>query len=367
VKVNTSGGGTIRAAYVIGADGAHSVVRHALGLKFTGASYPQHFLLGDVHVDWDVDPGRMRIFLRGNQIGLFLPLHGQQHARVMTSQNLSASEAKEDDCDVPLPLAELEAEFAKISGRSVTLSEPVWLARFRTHHRVVNKIRGGRVFVVGDAAHIHSPAGGQGMNTGMQDAANLAWKLVASLRGEGSDSLLDSYQAERLPVAQEVLRFTDRLFNLAAGQHGWYAHLRDWVAPLVVHEATSLDEVQHRAFRKFGQLDLAYPGTSLGLNDGGRRAVSPAAGDRAPNARLSRHQDLFDLTAGYRFAPLALSRAYPDPTTLEMLEGELAELRERYRRHAQAIKWLSSRPDRPHPLRSQVAAHRRALGPLGVR
>jgi 2-polyprenyl-6-methoxyphenol hydroxylase-like FAD-dependent oxidoreductase len=90
-------------------------------------------------------------------------------------------------------------------------------------------------YVIGaDGAHIHSPAGGQGMNTGMQDAAKLAWKLLARLRGRGSNALLNSYQAERLPIAHEVLKFTDRLFNLAACQRGWQAHLRDWLAPLVL-------------------------------------------------------------------------------------------------------------------------------------
>ncbi|MGC7532179.1 FAD-dependent monooxygenase, partial [Pandoraea pneumonica] len=105
--------------------------------------------------------------------------------------------------------------------------------RFSSQHRVVDRYRVGRVFVAGDAAHIHSPAGGQGMNTGLQDAANLAWKLAAVLKGDAGDALLDSYEAERLPVAHHVLELSDRMFDISASQTGWRAKLRDALAPLV--------------------------------------------------------------------------------------------------------------------------------------
>jgi 2-polyprenyl-6-methoxyphenol hydroxylase-like FAD-dependent oxidoreductase len=294
---------TLHARYVIGADGAHSIVRHALDLRFEGAPYAQNFLLGDVAVDWPLDHDRFRVFVHADRIGLYFPLDGTGMSRVMTTD----LHANPDAHAAPnLTLAELQMAFAEATCLPVTLSRPEWLTRFRTHHRVVDRYRQGPVFVAGDAAHIHSPAGGQGMNTGLQDAANLAWKLAAVLRGGASDALLDSYGAERLPVAQEVLRFTDRIFSAAAGQVGWRAWLRDALAPMLVGPASALDVVQDRAFRKFAQIDIAYaPGAAVA--DGGK-GPAPRPGERAPDAQLTRHRDLFDLLSGYRFHVLALSR-----------------------------------------------------------
>ncbi|MBW4331950.1 FAD-dependent monooxygenase [Stakelama sp. CBK3Z-3] len=288
----------IAARYVLGADGAHSIVRESLNLDFDGARYPQTFLLGDVQLDWPLDHGRFRIFMHGERIGLFFPLHGTGLSRVMTT-DLRAGGGGDPVRPEPLPLDELQAAFAEATCQPVRLHDPVWLTRFRTHHRAVDRYRAGRVFVAGDAAHIHSPAGGQGMNTGLQDAANLAWKLAAVLRGNADDALLDSYESERLPVAREVLRFTDRLFAVAAGQSGWRAQLRDLLAPAILGPASGLAAVQSAAFRKFAQIDIAYPAG---------RTVAAGAGMRAPDAQLSRHRDLFDLLCGYRFHLLVLSR-----------------------------------------------------------
>jgi 2-polyprenyl-6-methoxyphenol hydroxylase-like FAD-dependent oxidoreductase len=305
-----------RARYVLGADGAHSVVRRALGLSFEGAKYPQNFLLGDVEVDWPLDHGRFRVFMHGERIGLFFPLRGSRLARVMTT-DLRAGEGDADAGD--LALDELRAAFAEAAGQPVTLRNPTWLTRFRTHHRIVDRYRQGRVFVAGDAGHIHSPAGGQGMNTGLQDAANLAWKLAAVLRG-GDEGLLDSYGGERLPVARDVLRFTDRIFGIAAGQSGWRAGLRDLLAPAIVGTASGFDAVQEAAFRRFAQIEISYPVS---------HAVAGGAGSRAPNAQLSRHRDVFDLLEGYRFNVLAVSRKGLEPAETADVLGRLFALRQR--------------------------------------
>jgi 2-polyprenyl-6-methoxyphenol hydroxylase-like FAD-dependent oxidoreductase len=312
---------TLHARYVIGADGAHSIVRHALDLRFEGAPYPQNFLLGDVAVDWPLDHGRFRVFVHADRIGLYFPLDGTGMSRVMTTD----LRANPDEHAAPeLALPELQAAFAEATCLPVTLSKPEWLTRFRTHHRAVDRYREGPVFVAGDAAHIHSPAGGQGMNTGLQDAANLAWKLVSVLRGGASDALLDSYGSERLPVAQEVLRFTDRIFSAAAGQAGWRARLRDALAPMLVGPASALDVVQDRAFRKFAQIDIAYaPGAAVADLPKG---PAPRPGERAPNAQLTRHRDLFDLLSGYRFHVLALSRRRLSADEAGSLADALASL-----------------------------------------
>lgn len=289
----------VSARYVIGADGAHSIVRSTLNLSFEGAKYPQSFLLGDVEVDWPLDHGRFRIFMHGERIGLFFPLQGTTLSRVMTT-DLHANAGGDPSHPEPLALEELQAAFGEATCQSVTLRNPAWLTRFRTHHRAVDRYRVGRAFVAGDAAHIHSPAGGQGMNTGLQDAANLAWKLAAVLRDRSADTILDTYGSERLPVAQEVLRFTDRLFAFAAGQSGWRAQFRDLLAPAILGPASSLEAVQAAAFRKLEQINIEYSPSQVVGKDGGTRA---------PHAQLTRHRDLLDLLGGYRFHLLVLSRA----------------------------------------------------------
>ncbi|WP_157944619.1 FAD-dependent monooxygenase [Mangrovicella endophytica] len=312
----------ITARYAIGADGAHSIVRKAAGLSFEGAKYPQSFLLGDVAVDWPLDHARFRVFMHGERIGLFFPLQGSTLSRVMTT-DLGGSAGNETIGPEPLELDVLQQAFAQASCQPVTLRDPAWLTRFRTHHRVVDRYRSGRLFVAGDAGHIHSPAGGQGMNTGLQDAANLAWKLAAVLNKGTDDALLDTYESERLPVAREVLRFTDRIFGFAAGQSGWRARARDLLAPAIVGPASEMDAVQTAAFRRFAQIDIHYE-ESAAVASGG--SDQPAAGMRAPNAQLSRHRDLFDLISGYRFHVLALSRRALEQAEVRPLLAALSSL-----------------------------------------
>ena len=310
----------IQAAYLLGADGAHSLVRHGLGLAFEGAKYPQGFLLGDVQVDWDLPDKRFRVFLNGDRLGLYVPFQGQGTARVMTT-DLNPPPT-DDQAWSALKLADLQAGFEAAAGRPVRLHDPVWLTRFSSQHRVVDRYRVGRVFVAGDAAHIHSPAGGQGMNTGLQDAANLAWKLAAVLKRGAGDALLDTYQAERLPVAHHVLELSDRMFDVSASQSGWRAKLRDALAPLLVGPATQLDRVQDMAFRALSQIDVNYAEGRPSKADG----TGPRAGDRAPDAPVRRGLDVFELIAGYGFTALALSRKRLDMATADRLAAELDAL-----------------------------------------
>jgi 2-polyprenyl-6-methoxyphenol hydroxylase-like FAD-dependent oxidoreductase len=291
----------IRSRYLLGCDGAHSVVRRAQGFRFDGAKYAQTFLLADCRVEWPFDHARFRVFMNGASTGLFLPLERQRRSRVMAT-DLAAH--AEDTAASPMDLPELQAAFREAAGIEATLSEPVWATRYRVHHRGVDTYRKGRVFLAGDAAHIHSPAGGQGMNTGLQDAANLAWKLAAVLRGAAGQQLLGSYDDERRPVGEQVVATSDRMFSLAAGQTGWEATLRDWLARPAAAVLSGSKSVQHRAFRTLSELDIAYPGhdTAPSLHGG------PAVGTRAPNAEVARHRDVFDLLAGYRWTVLAFSR-----------------------------------------------------------
>jgi 2-polyprenyl-6-methoxyphenol hydroxylase-like FAD-dependent oxidoreductase len=276
---------TVRARYIVGADGAHSVVRKTVGLSFEGEAYPQDFVLADVELDWEGEDGRLYAFLSREGLLAVFPLAGPSTYRLMATR---AEDAPADAGDPTLE--EFQQLATELSALPMRLHDPGWLARFRLHHRGVNSYRAGRAFVAGDAAHIHSPAGGQGMNTGIQDAYNLAWKLALALRGRVPDSFLDSYHDERYPVGRRLLRTTDRMFNLAATQNPLLTALRNFLIPRVVPRIMGKRSRRARAFRFVSQLGIKYPdspivGEELHAADRAFRH-GPAAGHRAPDGSL---------------------------------------------------------------------------------
>lgn len=317
---------TVASAYIIGADGSRSIVRQGAGISWDGELLPQRFLLADCRVDWPLDHDNFRVFLNGPLIGLFLPLKGEACSRVMAT-DLSAGLGDEDGSQpAPLDLAEMQAGLAAAINLPVTLSDPVWVTRYRAHHRFVDRYGEGRAFVAGDAAHIHSPAGGQGMNTGMQDAANLAWKLAAVLRGAGR-ALLDSYDGERRPVGDAVVRRTGKLFAATAGQAGFKARMRDRIVSLILPFISKKQPFQTKAFRNASQRAIFYPpdGRLVPADTAGGRGPKPGA--RAPDAALSAGGSLFEALAGFRFTLLALSLDPDDGVSaLAPAESALAPL-----------------------------------------
>ena len=321
----------VRVPYVVGADGAHSAVRKALGLAFVGAKYAPTFLLADCRIDWpagsDLDHDRFRVFLHGASVALFLPLDGTRCSRVMATDHSGRVDAG-GEAATQLDLPELQRAFTEASGLAVRLSDPAWTTRYRVHHRGVDRYGRGRAFLAGDAAHIHSPAGGQGMNTGLQDAANLAWKLAAVIRDGASADLLDTYDAERRPVGQQVVETSDRMFTAVAGQTGWEATVRDWLARPVSATIAHLDAVQHRAFRRLGQLGITHPpGRYVEDGAAGLGQSGPQVGHRAPNAAVTRDRSVFDLTTGYGFTVLAFSRKALEGDARHRIVDDLDALR----------------------------------------
>ncbi|HEX8867209.1 MAG TPA: FAD-dependent monooxygenase, partial [Lentzea sp.] len=274
----------VTAQYVVGADGARSTVREQLGITFDGDQYAQRYLLADCKVDWPLDHAHFRVFMNGTRIGLFLPLNGAETSRVMVT-----------DRGTKPDLETLQAELREAMNLPVTLSAPIWTSRYQVHLRGAGNYRRGRGFLVGDAAHIHSPAGGQGMNTGLQDAANLAWKLAAAVRDD--IDVLDTYEAERHPVGVELLKFTDRLYRVAAGLTGWRAWLRDALGPFLAGRMSKASLPHRKAFHRLSQLSL---------------------GDRAPDATINAGEQMFDLLRGYQVHVVALSRKH-------LTEAEIAE------------------------------------------
>jgi len=261
---------TITAGYVVGCDGAHSRVRRELGLTFHGHPYPQDWLLADVLLDGDL-PGRglredaIHAFFRPDGLPvIFFPMRGHRW-------RLTLPFAGERGDQAPT-LAEIQHLTSQRAPRPVTVSDPTWLASFRCHRRSASAYRRGRVLLAGDAVHIHSPAGGQGLNTGMLDAHNLGWKLALVASGRAPDALLDSYGAERGPVAEEVVGLTHALVHYGTMTHPVKRRVRDVVVPALGRSAA----IQRRAARRISQVYVSYPGAGQRMPDIAVRADGQA-------------------------------------------------------------------------------------------
>ena len=207
VTATMVGGETVRASYVVGADGMHSAVRTHAGIGFAGDSYAQSFVLADVHLDWELDDSEVMLYLSPAGLVVAAPLPGGRH-RIVATVDEAPAHPDRDDIQALLDARGPERRPARVQ-------DVVWSSRFRVHHRLADRYRKGRVFLAGDAAHVHSPAGGQGMNTGIQDAVALAARLAGVLRDGADERILDEYEAERRPVAADVVAFTHRATVLA--------------------------------------------------------------------------------------------------------------------------------------------------------
>jgi 2-polyprenyl-6-methoxyphenol hydroxylase-like FAD-dependent oxidoreductase len=270
----------IEARYVVGCDGAHSTVRALAGIEFAGASYPQTFVLADLDAD-GLDAGAAHVFLSGAGMLFFFPLGAPAPWRMLGWPLRPVPPA-----DAAPSLSELQTLASTYAGEPLGLHEPVWKTYFRLQHRHATAYRSGRAFVAGDAAHVHSPAGAQGMNTGIQDAWNLGWKLALVCAGTAHPRLLDSYQAERQPVGRDVLRFTDRAFTIATSTRRRHRFIRTRVAPALAPLVTHLPYLRAAGFRAMSELAIGYRHSPAVTDDRPRPRRRPRAGDRLPDAPL---------------------------------------------------------------------------------
>lgn len=267
----------IRAKYAVGCDGAKSKVRNELGLSFEGSTFERIFYVADVVLEWDLPHDGLAITLAHDAFVLFFPMHGgDHHYRIVGVFPEDAEELEGDAL-----YAAIEKHVIEQSKLRMDITGVNWFSSYKVHTRRVNSFSAGRGFVAGDAAHIHSPAGGQGMNTGIQDSYNLAWKIAAVLNGSAGAGLLDTYNEERLENAQRLLETTDRLFQLGAGSEWFISVLRTVVFPRVAGFALGFEAVRKFIFPTLSQIGINYRDCRLSEHEGdGDFKVK--AGDRMP-------------------------------------------------------------------------------------
>lgn len=273
----------IHAGWVVGCDGAHSTVRHLLRMPFKGTSITQDFALADVMVSGQIAHDRLQIYLHQGRIAAFFPMKTGRH-RVIVASPVQPQHQTEDKDGTgkarQISLEEVQQVLDECTSGQFIVSDPIWMTRFSVNQRKVEHYRSGAALLAGDAAHIHSPVGGQGMNTGMQDAFNLGWKLALICQGRADEMLLDSYEEEREPVARSLLRWTGVFTRLAINRFPLLAAARNTVAPLL----SSRSIVQRLMARAISETDIHYRHSELVLRGENWRHGMVAPGDRAPDA-----------------------------------------------------------------------------------
>ncbi|MBX9588952.1 MAG: FAD-dependent monooxygenase [Hyphomonadaceae bacterium] len=271
---------TIAAAWVGGCDGARSAVRELSGITFPGAPYEHVFFVADTQATGSMVPDEVNVYLWREGFHLLFPMRGRDHWRIVGI----LPEDLRGRADVTL--GDVIPSLRTETGAGLSIKTCTWFSTYRIHHRVASRFRDRRCFLLGDAAHIHSPVGAQGMNTGLQDAYNLAWKLALVARGRAAAGLLASYEEERVPIARRLLNTTDRAFKLVVSDSWLAGLLRTKVLARIAAFAMSLPRVQAFAFRIVSQTGIRYRDSPLSQSLAAVPSPAPRAGDRFPWLRL---------------------------------------------------------------------------------
>jgi 2-polyprenyl-6-methoxyphenol hydroxylase-like FAD-dependent oxidoreductase len=278
---------TIRAKYLIGCDGAKSPVRHKLGLEFEGSTFERLFYVADVEINGQLDHDAVQICLAQNTLTAFFPIKGNDHYRIVGT---FPQDHDKDEGDIIYE--EIERQIVEDTKLHLDITKVNWFSTYKVHSRHVNKFSEGRCFVAGDAAHIHTPAGAQGMNTGIQDGYNLVWKLALVLRGKSGAKLLETYNDERLENARHLLETTDRVFDFGANPDPVIAYLRTHIFPRVAGFILGFDAVKHFVFPLVSQTGINYRHSNLSANTDSTFHIK--AGDRMPYFQIENHS-IYDI------------------------------------------------------------------------
>jgi len=265
----------LEARWIAGCDGAHSAVRELNRIGYPGAPYEHVFFVADTEASGPMVEGELNIFFWRGGFHLFFPMRGERRWRVV---GIVPEAFRSEPVDRGRVLDAVRREV----GQALDFTACHWFSTYRIHHRRAERFRDGRAFLLGDAAHIHSPVGAQGMNTGLQDAYNLGWKLALVAKGQAGEALLDSYAIEREPVADRLLATTDRAFTFALSERGVSRLLRTRVLPRLVAFAMRSRRVRRLAFRTVSQIAIEYRASPLSLTLPGVPPNGPRAGERFP-------------------------------------------------------------------------------------
>ena len=283
VKRADGGSETVEAAYIAGCDGAHSAVRTALGIGFGGGTYDHLFYVADVQATGAVVDRNLHVALDTTDFLAVFALRPVGAVRLVGTVRDDAARTS------PERMSWDDVSRRIMEWLPIQVERVHWFSTYRVHHRVAERFRRGRAFLLGDAAHIHSPVGGQGMNTGIGDAVNLAWKLAAVLQGRAAESILDSYEPERIAFARRLVHTTDRAFSLVTSSSWSARFFRLQLLPRLMAVLTKTRAMRRLMFRTVSQTALNYRGSPL--SEG--RAGAVHGGDRLPWVPLGEGPDNF--------------------------------------------------------------------------
>jgi 2-polyprenyl-6-methoxyphenol hydroxylase-like FAD-dependent oxidoreductase len=307
----------ITATYVAGCDGSHSAVRELNGIAFPGAPYEHAFFVADTEAVGPMVADELNVFLWRSGFHLYFPMKGTNRWRVIGI--LPKDLVGKDD----VIFDDLVPALLQVGAVGLSFTACHWFSTYRIHHRCTERFRDRRCFLLGDAAHIHSPMGGQGMNTGLQDAYNLAWKLALVISNQADDALLDTYEAERRPFAQKLLATTDRAFRVVVSENWFAGMLRTHIVPRVAAFAMKRRTAKRTAFQTLSQIDIRYRESSLSQAVVDMPESAPHAGDRFPWLRLKFHaqgplEDLFQKLDDTRLNLLVIGQPVPSTASLQL-------------------------------------------------
>jgi 2-polyprenyl-6-methoxyphenol hydroxylase-like FAD-dependent oxidoreductase len=256
--------------FLAGCDGAHSSVRKGLNIGFEGGTYSHTFFVADIKASGPAANGEMHAALDSSDFMILFPMKGDTNIRLVGDLN------QDQENNPDLTWEDVRKDI--LSRLKLDVEKVNWFSSYRVHHRVASRFRRNNVFLLGDAAHVHSPVGGQGMNTGIGDAVNLAWKLTAVINGQASENLLDSYETERIPFARKLVGSTDRAFSFVSAKGVFATQVRLHLVPVILPILFRFSSFKRLMFRTVSQIAIRYPQSFLSSGQAGKIK----GGDRLP-------------------------------------------------------------------------------------